>query len=87
MRPTCKKIAELLLDFIDGNLPEMQMQTMQMHLCGCPQCMFYLETYQNTIELTHALPTEPIPAECAEKLHALLRDWQTEPNPKDKPHE
>lgn len=76
MRVTCREVAELLIDFVDGTLPEMQMITLQQHICACPPCMFYMETYQDTIEATHALPEEPLPAEFENRLRAVLEDWE-----------
>ena len=38
MRVTCREVAELLVDFVEGALPEMQMLTLQQHICACPPC-------------------------------------------------
>jgi anti-sigma factor RsiW len=76
MRVTCRDVAELLIDFVEGDLPEMQMLTLQRHICACPPCMFYLETYQATIEVTHALPEEPLPPEFEIRLRSVLEQWE-----------
>jgi anti-sigma factor RsiW len=78
MRVTCREVAELLIDFVEGDLPEPRMITLQQHICACPPCLFYLETYQTTIEATHALPAEPLPPEFEERLRKVLEEWQTE---------
>lgn len=75
MRVTCREVAELLVDFVEGSLPEMQMITLQQHICACPPCMFYMETYQDTIEVTHALPEEPLPPEFEARLRVVLAEW------------
>jgi anti-sigma factor RsiW len=78
MRVTCREVAELLIDFIDGELPEMKRLTLQQHICACPPCMFYLETYQTTIEVTHTLPDEPLPPEFEARLRAVMEKWEAE---------
>jgi hypothetical protein len=72
MRVTCREVAELLVDFVEGALPEMQMLMVQRHICACPPCMFYMETYQTTIEVTRALPEEPLPPEFEARLRSVL---------------
>jgi anti-sigma factor RsiW len=78
MRVTCREVAELLIDFVEGELPEARMITLQQHICACPPCLFYLETYQTTIEATRALPAEPLPPEFEARLRKVLEDWQAE---------
>jgi anti-sigma factor RsiW len=76
MRMTCREVAELLIDFVDGALPEQEMLILQRHICACPPCMFYLETYQTTIQVTHALPDEPLPPEFEARLRTVMEEWE-----------
>ena len=76
MRVTCREVAEVLIDFIEGNLPEKEMITLRQHICGCPPCHFYMETYQTTIEVTRALPAEPLPPEFEARLRSVMRQWE-----------
>jgi anti-sigma factor RsiW len=78
MRITCREVAELLIDYVDGDLPEARLITVQQHICGCPPCAFYMETYRTTIEATRALPAEPLPAEFEARLRRVLSDWRDE---------
>lgn len=78
MTLTCRKVAEILIDFVDGSLPEAQRVLLQQHLCGCVPCAIYMHTYSDTIRLTHALPDEPLPSEFAIRLRAVLRDCPPE---------
>jgi anti-sigma factor RsiW len=71
---TCRKVAELLIDYVEGSLPEDQQSLLQRHLCGCVPCAIYMQTYHDTIRLTHALPDEPLPAEFATRLKAVLEE-------------
>jgi len=71
---TCRRITELLIDFVDGNLPEEEHALLQRHLCGCVPCAIYLHTYQDTIQLTKSLPEEPLPMEFACRLKAMITE-------------
>jgi anti-sigma factor RsiW len=69
---TCRKFAEVLIDFVSGELdPELRTQIEQ-HLGICPPCIAYLETYRLTIQLTRQLPPVPMPPECEQRLRAAL---------------
>jgi hypothetical protein len=74
MNLTCRKVTELLIDFVEGTLTEDQQSLLQRHLCGCVPCAIYMHTYHETIRLTHALPDEPLPTEFATRLKAMLNE-------------
>ena len=48
----CRELAELLCDFIDGDLTPEQRQHIEDHLCRCPPCVIYVETYRLTITMS-----------------------------------
>jgi anti-sigma factor RsiW len=72
MSLTCRKVAELLIDFADGTLAPDQRALLERHLCGCVPCAIYMHTYHDTIRLTQALPDEPLPPEFAARLKSML---------------
>jgi anti-sigma factor RsiW len=72
MTMTCRKVAELLIDFADGTLAAEQRTVLERHLCGCVPCAIYMHTYHDTIRLTQALPDEPLPQEFAARLKSML---------------
>ncbi len=53
---TCRELAELLLDYIDGDLPQEYRDIIGQHLRLCPPCLYYLESYQVTIRISKQLP-------------------------------
>jgi anti-sigma factor RsiW len=75
---TCRDLAELLLDFLDGSLPPEHRQRIEQHLERCPPCVVYLETYRITITLTRKLPCQPLPAELAHRLRTALTEIRGE---------
>jgi anti-sigma factor RsiW len=70
---TCRHLAEFLLDYVSGELPPDQCDHIRQHLCKCPPCVTYLETYQLTIKLTRQLPPVPVPPQLLERLRAALQ--------------
>jgi anti-sigma factor RsiW len=73
MTLTCRKVAELLIDYADGTLADDQRDLLQRHLCGCVPCAIYMHTYSTTIRVTQELPDVPIPTEFASRLMAVLK--------------
>jgi anti-sigma factor (TIGR02949 family) len=71
---TCRELVELLLEFLDGELPEDRRLRLESHLALCEPCLKYLETYKVTIQLTRRLPDAPPPPELLERLKAALRE-------------
>jgi hypothetical protein len=69
---TCRQIAELLIDYVSGDLAPEHCQHIQQHLKCCPPCLVYLETYQLTIRLSRQLPPAPMPPELVQRLRAVL---------------
>src|SRR6478609_5619248 len=48
---TCQEVAEFLMEYLDGRLSEPERRCFEEHLGECPECVAYLETYQETIRL------------------------------------
>jgi anti-sigma factor RsiW len=71
---TCRELAELLIDFVSGELPPEHRAHIERHLKGCPPCVAYVETYQITIQLTRRLPCAPLPPELEKRLRAVLEE-------------
>lgn len=72
MTMTCRKVTEILIDYVEGTLAEEERNILQRHLCGCVPCAIYMHTYHDTIRLTHALPDEPLPPEFAARLKSMI---------------
>jgi len=64
----CRELAELLVDYIAGELPAEYQDKIKNHLCECPPCVRYLETYELTIKITRKLPACSMPPEMAQRL-------------------
>ena len=45
---TCQELADFIMDYVDGNLPDVQHRTFEEHLAVCPSCIEYLKSYKTT---------------------------------------
>lgn len=81
---TCRELAELLIDFVSGDLPPEERSRLEQHLKVCPPCVAYLETYELTIKLTRQLPCQPMPAPLEARLRVVLAAYRREQGGGDK---
>jgi anti-sigma factor RsiW len=68
MSVDCRRLVELLHDFISGELPPEELATLKAHIEQCPPCEVYVSTYRLTITMTRSLPPTDMPAEVAQRL-------------------
>lgn len=78
---SCKETLELLIDFVAGELEPQHRALLEKHLCDCPACHAYLETYQITIKLTRRLECRPLPPRLAQLLQAEVEAMRRQPQP------
>ena len=63
----CQRIADFLLDYIEGNLEDDVHTAFREHMDLCPCCVQYVETYRRTLELGRQLD-EDAAAEIPDEL-------------------
>src|ERR671937_2887448 len=51
----CRRIAELLGDYLEGTLPKSTKELLEWHIEGCPPCVAFINTYRGTVNATRAL--------------------------------
>ena len=71
---TCKESIDLLLAFLDGEMPEDEERHLNEHLSGCPPCVDFLRTYRATPSLCKRALGRKMPSELASKLTDFLRE-------------
>lgn len=74
---TCQEFADFIADYLAGALSDEQMAIFERHMAMCPDCINYLRTYEETVELEKALFTradEEVPAEVPEDLVTAILD-------------
>jgi len=75
---------DLLVDYLEGELPPERARALDIHLEMCPLCVAFLKTYQGTVEVAKNLPVEQIPPELTQRLIDFLKREQegTRPIPR-----
>jgi len=75
---TCREVLELLLEYVNGELPPDRREHVRHHLECCPPCVTYIETYQVTIRLTRQLPSAPLPPQLLNRLQKAAAELKGE---------
>ena len=67
----CRTLIEFLMEYQSGELPPSQRDEFDAHLAGCVECVAYLKTYNETVELGRAafeVLDAAVPADVPEDL-------------------
>ena len=70
----CKEVADLLSDYLAGELSEGEITAIRAHLQGCDNCETFFESLKTTIRLTKRIEPEEIPAAVVDRLGSFLRN-------------
>ena len=73
----CKEGIDLLVDYLEGELPPEQAKELDAHFTGCPPCLDFLDEYRASTELGKKAIVEEMPAALAEKLSEFLNKATT----------
>jgi RNA polymerase sigma-70 factor (ECF subfamily) len=68
----CREVAVLLIDYVACELQADQCREVDEHLCQCPHCAAYVESYRMTIRICRHLPAQPVPPQVMARLQARL---------------
>ena len=79
---TCRELAEFLMDYLDGALPEDDRHRFEGHLGECPDCVAYLQSYRAAVRLGRSLcdeaddtPPAGMPEELVRAILAARREF------------
>jgi anti-sigma factor RsiW len=75
----CRRIAELLADYLDGSLPRHTAELLEWHIDGCAPCVAFLNTYRGTVRATRSLMHVEVPPELKQRLLTVLRSQRPSP--------
>ena len=73
---TCKELVELIIDYLEGKLPDEVRMRLENHLSKCNGCTNYLEQMRRTIRLTGELREESLTPRQRDDLLQLFRGWK-----------
>jgi hypothetical protein len=69
----CRKIAELIGEYLEGTLPKRTAELLEWHIESCAPCVAFVNTYRGTVNAMQTLRDVPIPDELKSRLLAFLR--------------
>jgi anti-sigma factor RsiW len=73
---TCAELVELVTDYLEGRLPDLERRRFDEHLTGCDGCTAYVEQMRTTIAVAGRVPAPDVPAELKERLLEAFRGWR-----------
>lgn len=77
---TCQELVELVTEYLEGTLPQLELQRFEHHVATCDGCAAYVDQMRRTIQLLGRLAVDDIPADEQSTLLELFRNWrQTNP--------
>lgn len=68
----CKECVDLLVDYLEGGLPEDREKALDEHFMGCPPCLDFLDQYRASTTLCKKAISTEMPEELASKLGEFL---------------
>ena len=69
----CKESIDLLLGYLDGELPENEARELEAHLSACTPCIEFVHSYKQTPGLCRKALAQKMPEELAYRLSDFLR--------------
>lgn len=70
---TCASGVELLMEYLEGELPADVRSAIEQHVAGCPRCVAFVESYRATPRILRDATAAALPAELQSSLLAAVR--------------
>ena len=70
----CMSGVELLMEYVEGTLPDEVRQAIDEHVAGCERCTAYVASYLNTPRILRDATVAAMPADLEASLKAFLRE-------------
>lgn len=74
MEATCRSGVEVLVDYLEGQLPAAVVTTLEGHVAGCQKCQAFLASYHATPWIIRDATEAPFPAGLESSVLTWLRD-------------
>ena len=71
---TCKESIDVLLQYLDGEMPPEEAKALESHLDCCAPCVEFLRTYRETSNLCKRALAAKLPESVAAGLQSFLRE-------------
>lgn len=74
---TCRELVELVTDYLDGALSEVDRARFEEHLAVCEACVHYFGQIRRTVRLLGRLHESDLSPAARDELLAAFRTWKT----------
>ena len=78
----CDECVELLVDYLEGELPPERARALEIHLDLCPSCVAFVNTYRDTVNIARTIQADDIPPELTQRLIDFLHKEKDAPHPR-----
>jgi anti-sigma factor RsiW len=69
---SCGECVELLLDYVEGQLPEDERSALDAHFAACPPCVEFLRSYRETPRIMRSAMAARMPEPVKDRLRKFL---------------
>ena len=73
---TCQELVELVTDYLDGDLSELDRARFEEHIALCPMCEVHLEQLRITVRELGTLRERDIDPAVLAELQERFRSWR-----------
>lgn len=74
MNPSCcNEALDMLLEYLEGSLPEDEQERIGAHFDACPPCLEFVESYKKTASLCRKSLRKSAPPEITHRVMLYLR--------------
>ncbi len=77
---TCTEIVELITDYLEGGLSNVDRERFEEHIGFCDWCLAYLGQMRQTVATVGRLQEDDLPPELQKSLLTAFRDWKAGPS-------
>lgn len=81
MHEECRKHADRISEFLNGELDEAAREEIEQHLCDCPECRKCVASLRKTVDVLKRSPRETVPADTKRRIREALRSCLDQDNP------
>ncbi len=72
----CQELVEVITDYLEGTLPEVDRARFETHLASCAACREYVEQMQALVRLTGKLTARSLEPAAVDSLLGAFRRWR-----------
>jgi len=73
---TCKELVEVITDYFDGAMHDVDRARFERHLAECSGCTSVVSQFRTTIEVTGRLTEDQVTPEQREAMRDVFRRWR-----------